>query len=154
MHNNTLAVNTVVSHFVRHVSRNCTFCDILLNPEEEDEMVLHLFFNCTPVETIRDTFFKRLTGDNRFVIHRREFFGEFRRNNNNFYNESINILTILLRKYFWDCKVRKNLPMINKAVSFIGDEIKIMGKVSTKFYELWTKSGLNLENLNPNANFL
>jgi hypothetical protein len=154
MHNNTLAVNTVVSHFVRHVSRNCTFCDILLNPEEEDETVLHLFFNCTPVETIRDTFFKRLTGDNRFVIHRREFFGEFRRNNNNFYNESINILTILLRKYFWDCKVRKNLPMINKAVSFIGDEIKIMGKVSTKFYELWTKSGLNLENLNPNANFL
>jgi hypothetical protein len=43
LYNNHLNTNTVLSHFVRGKSRNCTFCDIAYNPDPEDETPFHLF---------------------------------------------------------------------------------------------------------------
>jgi hypothetical protein len=50
LHNNTLPVNVILSHFARDVGRNCTFCDLTFNPEEEPETIIHLFFNCNIVD--------------------------------------------------------------------------------------------------------
>jgi hypothetical protein len=41
MHNNTLPVNIILSHFAPDVGRNCTFCDIVQNPEEEPETAVY-----------------------------------------------------------------------------------------------------------------
>jgi hypothetical protein len=57
LHNNTLPYNTILSHFVREVGRNCTFCNITANPDEEDENVLHLFYSCAISERIREGFY-------------------------------------------------------------------------------------------------
>jgi hypothetical protein len=54
LHNNTLPYNMILSHFVGEVGRNCTFCDIISNPDEEDENVLHLFYSCAISERIRE----------------------------------------------------------------------------------------------------
>jgi hypothetical protein len=37
LYNNHLNTNTVLSHFVRGISRNCIFCDLAHNPDLEDE---------------------------------------------------------------------------------------------------------------------
>jgi hypothetical protein len=141
MHNNTIALNTVVSHFVRGVGRNCTFCDYLRNPEEEDETLLHLMYNCTPAESIRNNIFKQIMDDELFMVHRREFFGEFNLNNN-FDNEMLMTVSILMRKFFWDCKVRKIIPTLPGTKSYISGEIQTMRKISTTFDR--TVAGCNL----------
>ncbi len=47
LHNNTASYNNAVAHFVPGHSPNCTFCDIIDNPDVEDEMPLHLFLTCS-----------------------------------------------------------------------------------------------------------
>jgi hypothetical protein len=93
MHNNTLPVNIILTHFVHDIGRNCTFCDLSFNPEEEPETVLHLFFNCRSVETLRTDFFKWITGDNRFEVTRSEFFSTFRRGNR-YLNELLQLASL------------------------------------------------------------
>jgi hypothetical protein len=147
MHNNTLALNTVLSHFVRNIGRNCTFCDLVFNPDEEDETPLHFFYNCTVSEQVRTNVFKSVTNNRNFMVSRREFFGEFKYMNN-FYNDALQIVSVLLRKYLWDCRVRKHLPVSEKALSYIRDEITLMRKLSTKIDSTIMGSNLHLD-LNP-----
>jgi hypothetical protein len=77
LHNNTLGINTILSHFVAGIDRNCTFCNLIANPEMEDETVLHLFFTCSTVENKLEIFYKWLLGDPLFLINRRLFFYKF-----------------------------------------------------------------------------
>jgi hypothetical protein len=144
MHNNTLALNTVLSHFVRNISRNCTFCDLTLNPEEEDETPLHFFYNCTVSENIRNSVFKTVTNNRNFMVSRREFFGEFKYPNNLF-NEALQLVSILLKKFLWDCRVRKNIPVHDRALSLICDEIRTMRRLSTRIDSTIMGSNLQLE---------
>jgi hypothetical protein len=125
MHNNTLPFNTILSHFVRGIDRNCTFCDLTFNQTEEDETILHLFYNCNVSETMRENFFKWITNDQAFSTTRREFFGQFLKPNN-FLNELLNFSSIILMKFLWDCKVRKCLPNFALLKSFFGEEITTM----------------------------
>jgi hypothetical protein len=149
MHNNTLAINTIVSHFVRNVSRNCTFCDINMNPEEDDETILHLFYNCHVIEELRDNFYRKLTGDNNFMVSRHEFFCEFRRGSR-FYNDTMRVTILLLLKFIWDCKTRKTLPGLIKASLYVYDELMTMKIVSAKFGEILARSGIFVDNLAQN----
>jgi hypothetical protein len=74
LHSNTLPVNVILSHFVRGVTRNCSFCEMARNPDPVDETLFHLFFDCPTTETLRNNFFKWLTNNENFLIHRHEFF--------------------------------------------------------------------------------
>jgi hypothetical protein len=74
LHNNTLPYNTVLSHFVRGNTRNCTFCNIAENPDPEDETPFHLFFDCAATERIRIDFLKWVTNNENFSISRHDFF--------------------------------------------------------------------------------
>jgi hypothetical protein len=64
---------------------------------------------------------------------------------NNFFNEALQLISILLRKFLWDCRVQKNLPVLDSALSFICDEVKIMRKLSTKIDSTIMGSNLQLE---------
>jgi exonuclease III len=143
LHNNTLPVNTILSHFVREVSRNCTFCDLTFVAEEEDETVLHLFYNCHISETLRENFFKWLTDNNNFTVTRREFFGTFR-NHNNHCNEILKISVYIFMKFIWDCKVRKCLPNFNLLKCYATKEFYIMKSVSTQFQIKLNGCGFNV----------
>jgi hypothetical protein len=129
MHNNTLPLNTVLSHFVRGINRNCTFCDLIFNPDEEDENFLHFFYMCEISERIREQVLKNITGDRNFTVSRQEFFVEFKYPNN-FRNEALQIITILIRKFLWDCRQRKTLPILDKCIRYLADEVKIMRKIN------------------------
>jgi hypothetical protein len=146
-HNNTLPYNTILSHFVQGVSRNCTFCDILLNPDEEDENPLHLFFNCFAVENLREEFFRWLTNDNNFTVSRTEFFTVFRKPNE-FLNKALFIVTQLFIKFVWACKIRKILPVQRHLRCNILLEVQLLVKISKKNRDAFANSGLDPEFLN------
>jgi hypothetical protein len=99
LHNNTLPYNTILSHFVPGISRNCTFCDLRFNPVEEDETPLHLFFNCISVEGLREVFYVWLLNDNNFTVSRSNFFTAFKLPNN-FLNKALFVVTLLFKKIF------------------------------------------------------
>jgi hypothetical protein len=107
--NNTLPVNTIVSHFVRGISRNCTFCDITFNPEPEDERIFHLLYDCKTATVTRNNYFKWLTVNENFSLSRHEFFccGSA------IGGEVIKIAIQFFKFYLWDCKQRKCLPVLN-----------------------------------------
>jgi exonuclease III len=142
LHNNTLPVNTILSHFVRDIGRNCTFCDILRVPEEDDESIFHLFFSCPTSERLRHNFYSWISNGTLLNVSRRQFFGEFREPNN-FYNELLNICTKLFKKFIWDSRVRKTIPAIENLKNFICDEVSTMAKCSKKFKTILQGSGID-----------
>jgi exonuclease III len=143
LHNNTLPVNTILSHFVRGCSRNCTFCDIRGNPDVEDENILHFFFNCDVSERLRFEFFNWLTNRDLNNISRREFFCGFRKPNN-YYNEVLNTACKLFMKFLWDCRLRKTIPHLEGLKTFISDEFDTMAKASRFFKNTILHCGHNI----------
>jgi hypothetical protein len=144
LRNNTLPVNTILSHFVRDTSRNCTFCDLSFNPEIEDETPLHLFFNCTVSEQIRERFYKWVTNDENFIITRTEFFTSFK-TRTNFFLLSLFVLTQIFLKFLWDCKIRKILPVFEHLKITVISETTVIMKLSKQMDKFFKNSNLNAE---------
>jgi hypothetical protein len=135
LHNNTLMVNTILSHIARGISRNCTFCVLARNPDPEDETVYHLFFDCPTVEVLREEFFTWLTGTNRYNLNRHGFFccGESEKT-----CELCKILNYCLKFYIWENKKRNSMPNLIELKKFLVAEIKTMAAVNKTF---WTTAG-------------
>jgi hypothetical protein len=141
LHNNTLPYNTMLSHFVPGISRNCTFCDIVLNQDEEDETPLHLFYDCQPVELLRDEFYRYISDDRTLTVTRTEFFTNFGRPNN-FTNRALFLVTRLFIKFLWDCKVRKILPTQRHVLSSIMHELRVTTSLNRELKKIFENSGL------------
>ncbi len=142
LHNNTLGYNASVSHFVRHYSRNCTFCDIAGNQDVNDETPIHLFFQCDSVSGLLDEMFKWITNDNTFDYTRKELFTFFDRAELTL--EKNIILTYASKtilKFVWDSKQRFCLPNINHCKTTITQEFDCLSKISNKFRNMLTRSG-------------
>jgi hypothetical protein len=131
LHSNCLPVNTIVSHFKRGVSRNCTFCEINLNPDPEDESVYHLFFSCPTVEVIREDFFKWLSRDVNFLLSRHEIFCCFTRlGNSQDFTDTFDIILKLFKQFLWECKTRKILPVLIALKKFVKRELEVICSVN------------------------
>jgi hypothetical protein len=131
-HNNTLTYNTVLSHFVANVSRNCTFCDINLNPEAEDETPLHLFYSCLTTENLLSGFYSILTGNLNFIPTRNDIFIGFQLQPES-QNVILNIITYLVLFFVWECRTRKCLPNLNKLIKFICTELETISGHNNAF---------------------
>jgi hypothetical protein len=145
LHNNTLGYNNAVSHFVRNHSPYCTFCDVIGDAEINIESGSHLFFDCVHVSAAIDYIFDTITQTPNFEFSRREFFATFNRRE---YNTSRNIVLTLvskiLMKCIWDCKLRYTVPTGRDCWSTIRDELLSLTNSNKKFSNLWTNSGLYL----------
>ncbi len=142
LHNNTLGYNASVSHFVRHHSRNCTFCDIAGNQDVNDETPIHLFFQCDSVSRLLEEMFKWLTNDNTFDYTRKKLFTFFDRAD--LTQEKNIILTYASKtilKFVWDSKQRFCLPNINHCKTTLMQELDCLSKISNKFRNTLTRSG-------------
>jgi hypothetical protein len=140
MNNNTLPVNTVLSHFVRGATRNCTFCNLTFNPDPIDETVFHLFFECEVAEITRNDFFKWLTEDNNFILNRHEFFC---------CGSTPKIAGYLLtplwlfKFYLWECRNRNSLPVLTHLKKFVLREVDVMKKLNSNFRSAVDNSTIN-----------
>jgi hypothetical protein len=142
LHNNTAGYNLSVSHFVRGHSPNCTFCDILEIPEEHHETPLHLFFQCTVVESLTNNIFSWLL-DTETVISRQELFTIFKREDFR-KNDFLTIFAKLLLKYYWDCKQRFCLPTLQNAKVVLIKELEILIHCNSKIRQIHANSGIVL----------
>jgi hypothetical protein len=132
LYNNLLPYNTVLSHFVRGQSRNCTICDLVGNQEIHDERVLHLFYDCEPIYTIRTEFFLAITGGEVGEISRHELFCCFSRFDND-KNLLLGIAANIFINYVWECKKRQARPSLEHLRKFFSSEIKLMTVLSDFF---------------------
>jgi hypothetical protein len=142
LYNNTLGYNAAVSHFVRHHSRNCTFCDIDGNQDVNDETPIHLFCQCDRVSGLLEDMFQWLTNDNTFDFTRKELFTFFDRADLTY--EKNTILTYaskIILKFVWDSKQRFCIPNINHCKITLEQEIGCISKISSKFRNILIRSG-------------
>jgi hypothetical protein len=119
----------------------------MYNPVEEDETPLHLFFNCIGVEGLREEFYVWLLNDNNFTVSRNNFFIAFKLPNN-FLNKALFVVTLLFKKFIWNCKQRKILPTLNHLKISINMEVVLLTKSSKKMKLTFENSGLNPEIFN------
>jgi hypothetical protein len=139
LYNNTLAINTRVSHFNRNVDRNCELCNIIGNPDPEDESILHLFYNCTPVESLRTRLFTKLLGRD---LTRQEFFVEPNFQNYN-RTKTVKMISLLLMYFVWESKKRFCIPSYGLFEQYYTLELQVMRKCSKSFDKIIENSGLN-----------
>jgi hypothetical protein len=123
--NNILGLNYIICHFVASVDRNCTLCDVAENPDPEDETPLHLFYMCNLTENLLGDFFEEIGT----AIGRQEYFSFPKRRNMN-QNWAIFWTSTLIKKYIWDCKMRRALPSFALLKSFVYREMRTMTGVS------------------------
>jgi hypothetical protein len=143
LHNNTLGYNIAESHFVRNHSPNCTFCDVLNDPEINAETPLHLFFSCIPnVELFLADAFKWITNDNNFDFSRQEFFTIFAREGLSMQqNEVLTLISKLALKFIWDSKQRFCFPRLSHFKTSLKLEISSMCSLNRKFSQKLIATG-------------
>jgi hypothetical protein len=139
--NNLLGLNTRVSHFNQNIGRGCTFCTLGgVNPAP-DEGFLHLFFDCPATSNILErfinTFLPELTIDS--VSKKKKFI--FLGTNpvtdiiDNFFLE---LLSIILTWYIWECKLQKKLPSYSGLLNEVFFTMDKMVKFSSKLRDAMT----------------
>jgi len=150
LHNNLLGINTRVAHFVRGHSRDCTFCSLRQNPEEQPETIKHIFFDCIYVEQVLAEFYKWWLNDQTFVISRTEFFQGF---NYTCINKVkvLDLTNIFVKQYIWDCKLRFSVPQPESLKRSIFDSYNLAFTSSRKIRDFTNKS--NIFNGNNNIHF-
>ena len=147
-HNNTLGLNVAVAHFIRGHSENCTFCDLTENADIERESSIHLFFQCETTEQIINGVFSHYQSINT-VVTRQELFVKF--NTGNFWRDEVFfIISKLVLKYLWDCKLRKCLPHLRIAIEYINIEISTLNTLNKKFRENLARSEMDNRLFNRN----
>jgi hypothetical protein len=136
--NNILGLNYIICHFVPGVDRNCSICDAVMNPDPEDETPLHLFFSCRTVEDLLSDFFDEIGT----VISRQEYFAIPVREN---FNDNLTLfwVSVLIKKYIWDCKMRKTIPVVDNLKSYVYTEFKTMTTISNFVKKTVERSSLS-----------
>jgi hypothetical protein len=140
LHNNTLGYNYMVTKHVPNVNKDCTFCELNRVGEECTETPLHLFFACPYVEPIVEEIYRWIYNDAEgHLISRQDFFGVPKRENIND-NKFLLVYNILVKKYFWDCKLRLTIPNTNDLRNFLTRNLNLYVKVSNKFMNIIVRS--------------
>jgi hypothetical protein len=140
-HNNTLGYNCAVAHFVRGQSPDCTFCNIAGDGNINIETGAHLFYECTYASTVIDSIFSRVTNVDNFAYSRRELFTTFERRDFTFSkNMALTILSKLVIKTLWDCKLRFCLPSVEDCWDLIQEEISALKSTNKKFLKIWNNT--------------
>jgi hypothetical protein len=99
------------------------------------------------VEGLREEFYVWLLNDNNFTVSRNNFFIAFKLPNN-FLNKALFVVTLLFKKFIWNCKQRKILPTLNHLKISINMEVVLLTKSSKKMKLTFENSGLNPEIFN------
>jgi hypothetical protein len=121
--------------------KTCTFCDIGRIPEENSESTKHLFFECTFVENLLNNFFAWILNERNYEITRREYFIGFNSQNIK-KNLILDIVSLVIKKYVWECKTRFCIPNTDNAKDFFLSEFRKFKAYSAKFSVLLRESDL------------
>jgi hypothetical protein len=132
-YNNSLGINTRISHFVDNVSRNCTFCTIK-NVNNNDETFFHLFVNCAQLIPLRSTlyeqFFRELNLDQ---IGKKMLWLGF--SPLKITDTALASITILLIQFLlWKNKLKKKIPVLNRVKTELFLELRALFKIKRDLF--------------------
>ena len=122
-----------------------------MNPVPERETPLHLFVECSSVDPFLSRVYAWLTNADeteRANFSTREIFGIFNTGNTD-RDATMGTVVIILKKYIWDCKLRKTLPDVNDAIGRIVGELDVMIDCSKSLKHNIEYSGLGNIIANP-----
>ena len=107
--NNSLAINTRVSHYVENVDRSCTFCKIKNVRPIHEESFIHLFYECETTAKAMGDFINEYLPEfiNNTSFRKKHFFLAFKQNNAELDNVFIYWGKWTLLYLIWDCKLKK-----------------------------------------------
>jgi exonuclease III len=134
--NNVLGINTRVSHFNQNIRRGCTFCTISHTNPVPDESFLHLFFDCPAVNNIFQRFFNSFLPELNLdsIVKKKKFlFTGINPLSNKIDNFFLELLSITLAWYIWECKLQKKQPvysgLLNEVFFTMDKMVKFSGKL-------------------------
>jgi hypothetical protein len=110
--NNTLGINTRLSHFVPGQNRGCTFCQLNNAGAIPDETFLHLFLNCPVVKSWHDRFLSLYLPVNylRNDGERVNLFFIGRVHEPNIDNYFVMLCIFIFQYVIWDARLKKKTP--------------------------------------------
>ena len=113
--------------------------------EENRETPLHLLLQCDSVENVVLSVMSDLIdNEGDFMAYNRSTYFSVPSYDNTAKNTVILVYQSLLKKYIWDCKLRKTLPNVPNAKNYCRQTISVATRCS-KFFRLNVEnSGLNL----------
>jgi len=142
LYHNRLGYNYVLANFLRGRSENCTFCELIENPENNRETPIHLFYQCDTAEGLFENFFEwLLTGTVHQLPSRQEFFVIFERTNN-YFNTVMTVITKLFVFFLWQQKLRRILPSITGLKIFIFSELRTTIILNSEIREAVKHAGI------------
>jgi hypothetical protein len=147
-YNNSLGINTRVSHFVDNVSRNCTFCS-LKNVNHNDETFVHLFINCEQLISLRSTLYDQLFRDLNLDQAGKKMlwlgFPPLTITDTALASISILLIQFLL----WKNKLKKKIPVLNRVKSELFLELRALYKIKRELfsYDINYALSRNIDNL-------
>jgi len=140
-HNNSLGLNTRISHFVEGQSRNCSFCQLL--NKVRDETFPHLFFECETTSSLRTKFKNEFCSDLNLDITNEKLFW-FTGILNNKKNFCLTLITTLFNNIIWNYKLRKKIPSYNSVKYEYFGRLKAIYKICLTAQLERTESNLSI----------
>ncbi len=112
-YNNSLGINTRLSHFNNNVSRLCSFC--VVKKRNYEETFLHLFLGCDSVREWHDMFILRFFDNIQLNTEEQKkkfwFFGLLVKEEK--FSQRPGLCIILFQYCLWECKLQKTVPSFN-----------------------------------------
>jgi hypothetical protein len=106
-----------------------------------------------------ETVLRNVTGNVDFVFSRREYFSTFERRDASYaLNQTLTIVTKIILKYIWDCKLRFSIPSSDGCLDNIKEKLQLQYEINSPLSKLTANSGLpffarvNFINNNNNDN--
>jgi hypothetical protein len=138
-YNNILGINSRVAHFNPDIDCACTFCNMAGHLPAPKETFVHLFFDCTVVNSllnkIWDTYIQGLE-INKTVY----FLANY--SDNERYNGFLGLFLDIFRLHIWQTKLEKKIPTTQKIIAEIQYSLQMVLKAGSKKLENFTECPL------------
>jgi len=95
------------------------------------------------VATLIDSIFSWLLGEP-VILSRQDYFVSFNRQQHR-KNNALNLVSMLVKKFIWDCKLRFTLLSLSKCKVFIFEEVQILRHVSIKARKVFENADLFMQ---------
>jgi hypothetical protein len=148
--NNTLGLNTRVSHFDDTVDRKCTICILSNIANPEDESFLHFFFLCPVTTQWRNKFESKILVDlppRNTLLSRKLLWFTGTTESPSPYSFALQLCILFFQFLIWECKLQKKAPSFNTLLNYFSTDMSNLIRSSRKLKYSLSNAPLSLRRL-------
>jgi hypothetical protein len=150
--NNSLGLNSRVTHFVQDINESCTFCEIEGMFPAPRETFAHIFLECPVTGKYLDKFFNKFFPNKIVGNHARKLFtftGTLILREGEYCSLFGNTVSIIICYLIWECRLQKQIKAYAQLESDFLHILEMIDKTTKRVRSscmvLIPKLGLNLE---------